>query len=29
VADALEGAFERGYVATDFVREGAYVLERR
>lgn len=28
-ADALEGAFERGYVAVDFLRDGAYVLERR
>jgi len=29
VADALEGALGRGYVAVDFQREGAYVLERR
>ena len=27
VADALEGAFQRGYAAVDFLREGAYVLE--
>ncbi|MGH2675966.1 MAG: hypothetical protein ACRDH1_11220, partial [Actinomycetota bacterium] len=28
VADALERAFGDGYVATGFLREGAYVLER-
>lgn len=28
VADALEGAFARGYAAVDFLRGGAYVLER-
>ncbi len=28
VADALERAFGEGYVATGFLREGAYVLER-
>lgn len=28
VADALEGAFARGYAAVDFLRDGAYVLER-
>jgi predicted GNAT superfamily acetyltransferase len=28
VADALAGAFDRGYRATGFLRKGAYVLER-
>jgi predicted GNAT superfamily acetyltransferase len=29
VADALEGAFDRGYEAVGFLRSGAYLLERR